>query len=206
MGVFDNFKLLRDDMLNNGWIIDSFPFQYKNRDYIVLAKLYQHNERRPEFSLMKVDILRQDDISINITLHLNANGFIIGAKELREFFGIEYAKNIGDILQQFNQNFALFVPTRVTPNKPQYLKDAMVKSLSKSDSEDPDKLYCFDVKRNAINKNRTPFNDNKTKLLRPDLYLIFQADQTISFCYSADKKQEENDGEILRKFTIRNQA
>lgn len=206
MSVFENFKLLKADMVANGWVIEAFSFKYKNHDYIVLAKLYQGDERRPDYALMKVEMLRQDDINISITTPVNVNGFMIGAKKLRDFFGIEYAENLGDILQQFNENFAKFIPVQVIPNKPELLKDAMVSSLSKSDSENPDKLYCFDVRRNSINRRRTPFNDNKTKLLRPSLYFMFKDDQTVSFCYSSESERVETDGEILKKFSSRSKT
>lgn len=43
----------------------------------------------------------------------------------------------------------------------------MVNSLSQSDAEDPNKIYCFSVKRIC---KRSPFNNNKARLLRPKLY------------------------------------
>ncbi|MBE7215185.1 DUF6037 family protein [Shewanella benthica] len=203
MSVFDNFRLLKEDMVDNGWVIDAFPFKYKNYDYIVLAKLYQDNERIPQFALMKTKIMRRDDVSINITIPVNVNGFIIRTQELREFFGIEYTPNLGEILKQFTENFATFIPPKVTLNKPDWLKDPMVGDLSSSDSENPNRLFCFNVRRNGTNRNRTPFNDNKTRLLRPNLYSLFCDDQTVSFCYSSESEQEETDEEILAKFSRR---
>lgn len=75
--------------------------------------------------------------------------------------------------------------------------------MSQSDSQDPNKLYCYAVRRNPIGQKRTPFNDNKTRLLRPSLYTEFEGDSSISFCYSADINDEEGDAEIIEKFTIR---
>lgn len=45
MSVFESFKLLKVDMIASGWVIEAFPFNYKNRDYIVLAKLYEDGEK-----------------------------------------------------------------------------------------------------------------------------------------------------------------
>ena len=44
----------------------------------------------------------------------------------------------------------------------------MVEILSKSDSEDPNKIYCNRVGGN--NGSRSDFDSAKTKLLRPSLY------------------------------------
>ncbi|PZP48328.1 MAG: hypothetical protein DI598_10080 [Pseudopedobacter saltans] len=199
--VFENFKLLKKDMEENKWIIEAFTFVYKKNDYIVLTKLYIKNEEKPEFSLMKVEFLRAENISISLTLPVNVNGFITtDIKSLRDFFKIEYAQNMKDLLTQFNQFFSNFIPTKINPNKPNSLIDAMVVSLSKNDSEDPYKIYCFTVKRNPNSQNRTPFNDNKSRLLRPKLYDKFKDETTISFCYSLNKVDERSDEYIIKKF------
>lgn len=65
----------------------------------------------------------------------------------------------------------------------------MIRLLGGSDSENPDKIYCYAVKRNSKQKDgileeRTPFNDNKTKIIRPSLYERLGDDNNLSFCYS----------------------
>lgn len=203
MSVFENFKLLKKDMIDKGWVIEGFPFNYKNCDYIVLAKLYQEGEKKPQYAIMKVDILKSNNIDNHITVPVNINGFLIKAQQLREFFNIDYAENLGDILSQFNEYFAHFIPTQVTLGKPQELIDVMIRSLSKSDSEDPNKLYCYDVRRNPEGQKRTPFNDNKTRLRRSNLYVAFESDPSISFCYSTDINHEKTDAQIIEKFINR---
>ena len=56
---------------------------------------------------------------------------------------------------------------------------------------------------NPYNVNRTQFNDNKTKILRPNLYLKFKEELAISFCYSNEKNDEKTDEEILLNFSKR---
>lgn len=77
----------------------------------------------------------------------------------------------------------------------------MVRSLSISDSEDPKKIYCTKVRRNPIGSQRTQFNSDKTKFLRKSLFDEFGDDKSISFCYSADKSQENDDVTIIRNFS-----
>src|SRR3990167_1532914 len=117
MNVFDSFKLLKNDMIDKGWVIDAFPFNYKDCDYIVLAKLYQEGEKKPQYALMKVEILKSENIDERLTAPVNANGFLIEAKPLREFFNIEYGGNLGDLLSQFNAYFSQFIPTHVNLGK-----------------------------------------------------------------------------------------
>jgi hypothetical protein len=206
MNVFENFKLLKLDMITNGWVIDAFPFRYKNYDYIVLAKLYQEGEKKPKYALLKAEILKLDDVNKSLTIPANTNGFMADAKTLREFFDIDYSENIGDILCQFNECFSGFIPTKVNSEKSEVLKDVMANSLSKSDSQDPNKVYCFAIKRNPNKEKRTSFNDNKSRLLRSSLYFKFKDEKTVSFCYSSDNEREKTDVEIIENFSNRSKG
>ncbi|NHX33002.1 hypothetical protein HA388_23660, partial [Escherichia coli] len=131
------------------------------------------------------------------------NGFIIETKLLRAFFDIEYGENLGNLLSQFNEYFAQFIPTHITLDKSPHIEEAMVTSLSKSDSQDPNKRFCYGVMRNPDGRGRSPFNDNKTRLLRPTLYPEFCDDLSISFCYSIDSKDEKSDSVIIKNFANR---
>lgn len=203
MSVFESFKLLKTDMVANGWVIEAFPFNYKNRDYIVLAKLYEDGEKKPKYALMKVEILKSEKINERLVSAVNANGFMTEAKLLRAFFDIEYGENLGNLLSQFNEYFAQFIPTHVSLGKSPYVEEAMVISLSKSDSQDPNKRFCYGVMRNSDGRQRTPFNDNKTRLLRPTLYPEFSSDLSISFCYSTDANDHKSDAVIIQNFSNR---
>lgn len=134
---------------------------------------------------------------------VNANGFMTEAKLLRAFFDIEYGENLGNLLSQFNEYFAQFIPTHVSLGKSPYVEEAMVISLSKSDSQDPNKRFCYGVMRNSDGRQRTPFNDNKTRLLRPTLYPEFSSDLSISFCYSTDANDHKSDAVIIQNFSNR---
>ena len=198
-GVFEKFKLLRTNMEINGWVIEAFNFKYKNIEYVVLAKLYQG--KKPKYALLETEIIKLNDCKESKIIPVNSNGFMTDAMTLRNFFGIDYAKNLGNILDQFNQYFSKFIPTEVNLKKTKEIKEIMIRSLSKSDSENPNKIYCFSVRRNPNNGRRTLYNDNKTKLLRPNLYFKLKDEQTISFCYSENMNDEQTDEEILLRFS-----
>lgn len=84
----------------------------------------------------------------------------------------------------------------------------MVHSLSNSDAEKPNKIYCYKVRRNPNRLDGEPgqrsiFNDNKTRLLRPELYQKLYRDNTLSFCYSDDPQDEKSDEDIITNWTKR---
>ncbi|MCI9407047.1 MAG: hypothetical protein HFK06_01670 [Clostridia bacterium] len=206
MNVLSKVHFLRQKMIENGWSITCFNFSYKQVDFIVLAKLYI-NEKIPKFAVLKFDFIKSDDLNEHLEIPVNERGLILKTNSekaaMRSFFNIEWAENIGDIFKQFNTYLIECVPIQLKECLTENEKYAMVKSLSKSDSEDPKKIYCFAVRRNPLNKDKTPqkrsvFNDNKTRLLRPSLYKKLCADKTLSFCYSLDRNEEKTDTEILK--------
>ncbi|ELB2162910.1 hypothetical protein QNZ85_004752 [Vibrio parahaemolyticus] len=202
MNIFENFKLLKLDMEEKGWIIDAFSFSFKKVDYIVLVKLFQNNEvKKNEFALLKVEFLKVHNINDNLAIEANVRELFTDAKTLRKYFNIAWSDNIGEILSQFQQHFAKFIPKEVISSKSKLFEKAIIKSLSESDSEDPDKVYCYGVRRNPNKEKRTVFNDNKTKLLRSKLHEKFQNDDSISFCYSKDDEREKSDSEIIMNFS-----
>lgn len=201
--MLENLKLLKSDMKEKGWTICSFVFIYKKIEYIVLVKRFVGRERRTaEYSLVKLHFMRSDDLSHELQVEANSQRLFVDAKTLREFFGIEYASNLGSILHQFTEQLGRSVPPVVPASSDisKIEKNAMVYSLSRSDAEDPNKIYCTHVRRNPNNGERSIFNSDKTKLLRPLLYDKLQNERHISFCYSVDKDRERTDSEILKHF------
>lgn len=201
MGL-ENLKQLKDDMSNKGWTICSFIFTYKAIKYIVLVKRFVGTERRVDkFALVKLHFMKSGNLEDDLQVEANSRRLIIGAQQLREFFGIEYRDNLGDILQEFTERLGRVIPMQIPEQISELEKNAMVQSLSRSDSEDPNKIYCNKVRRNPNGGQRSEFNSDKTKLLRRSLYNYFSNDESISFCYYADEYMENDDETILRNFS-----
>lgn len=181
-------------------------FEYKNIRYIVLIKLYLKDEVKPQYALLKLHFMRENDFHYDLEIPANVSKLKTEAKTLREFFGIAFSSNLGDILYQFAENLGKHIPTKIPKITTDNEKRAMVYSLSQSDAEDPNKIYCFKVRRNPIKIDgtlgkRSPFNDNKTRLLRKDLYQKLGTDDTLSFCYSSNPLDEKSDEEIILNWT-----
>ncbi|AIQ16601.1 hypothetical protein H70357_07900 [Paenibacillus sp. FSL H7-0357] len=201
--IFENLKLLKKDMEDRGWVIDSFIFSYNNEDFIVLVKLFVGNEKKKEkYALVKLEFLRQSDLNSSLQVEANSNALFIDTKTLREYFKIEYNENLGDILRQFKEYFSRFIPIEVVEDKSDDQLRVIVAYLSKSDSENPNKLYCYQVRRNGYKSDgtlaqRSFYNDNKTRILRRILYTKLKNEKNISFCYSENKNDENTDEIIL---------
>lgn len=200
--MLENLKSLKEDMKNNGWTICSFIFKYKNKNYIVLVKRFVRNVQRIlKYALVKLEFMKETDLTDLLEVEANSNGLLIDAKTLREYFGIEYSNNLGDIINQFSNQLGDSIPTNIKMNISDIEKQAMVRSLNMSDSEDSEKIYCTMVHRNPKGKKRSEFNSDKTKLLRSELFKYFKDDESISFCYSKEPEKENNDATILKNFS-----
>jgi hypothetical protein len=199
--VLENLKALKNDMVNKKWTICSFIFNYKEIEYIVLVKRFVGAEKRiSKYALVKLHFMKLNDLNDDLQVEANICGLIIEPKELRKYFGIKNQKNLGEILHQFAEYFGGVIPLAVREKISIIEKNAMVQSLSKSDSEDPNKIYCTKVRRNPNGGQRSEFNSDKTKLLRRALFKHFYNNPEISFCYSLDSTKENDDATILKNF------
>lgn len=202
--MLEKLKSLKEDMKKNGWTICSFIFKYKNKNYVVLVKRFVGSVKRiSEYALVELEFMKENDLSDVLEVEANSNRLLIDAKTLREYFGIEYSDNLGDIINQFSNQLGDSIPANIKVNVSGIEKQAMVRSLSVSDSEDPEKIYCTMVRRNPKGKKRSEFNSDKTKLLRGELFKFFKDDESISFCYSKEVEKENDDATILKNFSKR---
>ena len=200
--MLSKFKQLKEDMEKNDWTITSFLFTYKSIKYVVLVKRFIDNvKKRDPYALVKLDFFKANDLSCTLSAEANSKKILIDARTLREYFGIEYSENLGDILMQFSKRFGESIPISVSNQFSELQIGLMIKSLSKSDSEDPNKVFCYKVRRNPKGQMRSLFNADKTKILRLSLFNYFQEDKSISFCYSTDKNDENDDATILYNFS-----
>ena len=175
-----NLHLLKADMEKKGWMIDSFKFRYKKINYIALVILFSPDEPKDKYALVQLDFLNAANVNHHLLVSANAGGIMLSAEELRMFFGIRYAENLGDILQQFTELLGFQVPEKVSDSKTNTEKQAITHKMTQTGCEEPDKVYCYTVKRNPVildektgEKNqtkRTPENDSKTRMLRRTLY------------------------------------
>lgn len=208
MKPLNNLKILKLDMEKHGWVISSFLFVYKNINYIVLVKLYLKDDNKPNYALLKLHFIKEVDFNDDLEVPANTCYLMTNPKTLREYFGIEYSDNLGDILNQFSEHLGKYIPTKVKQKITDKEKQAMVRSLSNSDAEAPNKIYCYKVLRNRNKSDgtpgqRSPFNDNKTRILRPELYEKLHSDNTLSFCYSTNPLDLKNDETIILNWTKR---
>ena len=208
-----NLHLLKADMEQKGWMIDSFKFSFKKINYIVLVILFAPGEPKAKYALVQLDFLNSANFKHHLLVSANAGGIMLSAEELRRFFGIRFSENLGDILQQFTELLGFHIPEKVSVSKTKIEQIAITHKMTQTGCEEPDKIYCYTVKRNPIivdaktgekkQTKRTEENDSKTRMLRRTLYDRLGKDASISFCYSNDPAMSRTDEEIISNWTAR---
>ncbi|UYX55962.1 DUF6037 family protein (plasmid) [Bacillus thuringiensis] len=207
LAILGNLKDLKNDMEKKGWCIDSFLFKYKMQEFIVLVKLYINGKGpvKPKYALLQLEFLKKGNINDKLLVPANSASLLEDASTLRDYFGIDFGTDVGDAIQSFYRQLSLYIPTEVNTKKTTDQERAMVESLSNSDKDDPNKIYCYSVRRNSETKSgrfgeRSPYNDNKARILRPTLYNKLKNDIHLSFNFSADPEKCEDNDTILHNW------
>ncbi|WP_431462713.1 DUF6037 family protein [Lactobacillus crispatus] len=197
-GYLSNLALLKEDMVAKDWTIASFSFTYKGIRYVVLIRRFVSPvKRKCQYALVQLEFMHYDNINNNYVVEANKNQLLDDVKSIRKYFGIEYRQNLGDLMKQFSQTLNKAIPTKVPTQYNSIQLDCLNRSLSQSDSQDPNKKYCYGTMLNPTGKLRSPFNSDKIKLYRPILFQKLKSAARLSFCYSDDPKMEKTDGEII---------
>lgn len=127
----------------------------KNKNYIVLVKRFVGTVKREDrYALVKLEFMKENDLTDLLKVEANSSKLIIDTKTLREYFRVEYSNNLRDIIKQFSNQLGSSIPANININVTDIEKQAMVRSLSISDSEDPEKVYCTMMRRNLQGKKR----------------------------------------------------
>lgn len=210
MSLLSNFKLLRDDMIKNDWVITAFTFPYKKQNYVVLVKVIDReiDKNIPEYAILKLEFINIEvqGEQRSLTVYANSSTLFLDIKTLRKFFGIDWGTNLGNLRQQFYQSLAVHIPTKANPNLDEVQKEEAFRSLSISESEDPEKRFCYAVRRNpknsgGTNQQRSPYNSNKMRLANKELYDYFAADTGISFLFTKNQtRANKTNREIINQF------
>ena len=155
------------------WVIDSFLFEYKKEDYVVILKSNNDTERKPsEYAKVKLGFIRANNIKESIQayadfyeIHFNSSD------EFANFFNINRGNANRNLFVDFSEIFSKFIP-----DKKYEEKQGLIQRIqgSRCEGNNPNAIYCYDVRRNGETdgrKNtRSKANSNKAYTLRRSLY------------------------------------
>ena len=189
---FKNLPKLLSSMEKKEWVIDSFLFNYKKEDYVVILKLYSDTERKPsEYAKVKLEFIRANNINESIQAYA-------------DFFEVHF-----NSLNEFADFFNINKGTAFIPDKKHEEKQGLIQQLqgSRCEGNNPNSIYCYDVRRNGETdgrKNtRSKENSNKAFTLRRSLYEKYKEDKNLSFFFSDELNDEKTDEEIIKQVAAR---
>ncbi|MDQ0970314.1 hypothetical protein QFZ31_000192 [Neobacillus niacini] len=172
--LFKSLPLLLKDMEEKSWIIDSFPFRYKEEQYIVILTRYRENESKPSnYAKAKVEFVRRNNTNNSIMGYIDFFKVrFYSVKDFCDFFGVERGNANRDLFEDFSQIFSNFIPKEKIIDKSE-IENKLIGS--RAEGNNPNAIYCYDVRRNGRNKDGSPNkrsieNSNKAQSLRRKLY------------------------------------
>ncbi|MFB7158917.1 MULTISPECIES: DUF6037 family protein [unclassified Lysinibacillus] len=199
MSALVNLRSLRDDMRSKGENFDIFDFSYNGKSYFVIVKVFDQKDK-PKHALVKLVFLRVEDVADKFEAWANVNGLDRKSKDIRNYFHIPYHEGgVSDALQRLYKALGSNIPTIFNKKrKDDSDKNAALSNyVISSDPTDPNKKYCFGVMKTG---GRSPFNDEKTQLLRKNLYIALGDIKELSFLYSTDPSKEKDDPTIIQNY------
>lgn len=152
---FKNLPLLLNDMERKEWIIDSFLFKYKKEKYIVILTLYNDTERKPhKYAKAKVEFIKNNNTNHSIKGYVDFYEVRFNnVKEFCDFFGVESGNAMRDLFKDFSQIFSDFIPTEKTIEKSEIERKLIG---SRAEGNNPNAVYCYDIRRNGRKTDGSP--------------------------------------------------
>lgn len=189
-----NIPILLKNLRDNAWHITSFLFRYKNITYIVLFEDLKYLTLQQSNYCVMLTFIDSSNIERTLSVKANSSCFEFCVKEFREYFNIEYSDNLGDVFHQFYIYFNKVIPLNVNLHQTQLERELVINKLNQRDNDNS--TCCYAVKRNPVvngkQYRRSIFNDEKCRLLNPELYEYFKNDKTISFCFRNENALSTN--------------
>lgn len=199
---FKNLPKLLKDIQEKGWRIDSFLFEYNGVKTIAIITLYENDDKKTsKYAVAKIEFVMRKDTTKSI------NGYIdfyeVHFKDYYEFirfFNINVTGERRDLFIDFAEYFSKKIPDRKIVQKNDEIERVVL--ARRTDPNDPDAIYCKEVRRNGrfsdgTPHHRSPENSNKAELLRENLYLKYKEELNYSFYFSTKPEDERTDEEIM---------
>ena len=199
---FENLPSLLRDMEEKEWIVESFPFEYNGKKTIAILRRYEVEGKKPApYATAEIEFVNRDNITLSIEGYMDFyEVHFKSAAEFFRFWGVRPSGSMRDVFKDFANVLARFIPKSKTVEKGDKLEKMVL--ASRTDPNDPDAVYCCDVRRDGTRKDgtlkeRSTANSNKAELLCPNLYAKYKMDRNLSFVFSRDPAKERSDEEIM---------
>ncbi|EMJ4211535.1 hypothetical protein RD728_002311 [Enterococcus faecalis] len=212
IGLFwENLKSLLSDMKEKGWNITGCSFDYNEHEFVALISRAEEDLKEFPLATSKIIIYKDSNLNEELVCYSLEHWLHVDVPRFYNFFELKGSNNIP--FKKILARFIRFLDKGISPTFKKDVKveinQAILKYVSVSDSDDPDKLYCFSVGHSRKRKNgepgrRSSFNTEKTKRLRETLFEKLGKFEELSFRYTKNPLKEKEDWEIIRNFENRN--
>lgn len=201
--LLDRIPKLIDSLRLHKWHLTVFKISFREIEYIVIFEDMQHFPHPDKYFVAKLTFIKNDGTNEELEVYANANRMNISLSDFARYFKIVGNGSFYvDIIKIFYKKFNEQMPDEFRDIENGYL-DYAVNIINNYEGNNG--RCCYDARRNHMQnstteyKNRTIFNTEKTKLLRPTLFDKIGDDEHISFYYR--EQNDLKDNEILEKLS-----
>lgn len=208
-----NVTQLRNSLREAGYCMTAFTFEFNYVECFVIFEDARALGREAKYVSVILTFRDLNDADHFVEVTANAGGIDLDSsnkREFYEFFHIKYGE-FNDFWKRFNEELNAAIPPLFIEPENDKIVNVVTHQLGvRTNEPDPNAIYCYSAYRLPVDSrtgkqmHRSPFMDQKTRMLRPRLYerIHAETEPTITFRYSADDSRDLLDEDILRQFAL----
>lgn len=211
--VWENLKTYISAMKVEKRTFSGFEFRFKTSVYIGVLSITENDLKENKYAIAKIFIYK-NNLTNSLIVYPTWKDMSISPNiaAFYSFFEIDTAYNgnhFKELKKIFMSNVDSFVPSKFQHTLNRDVEELVVNTIVANDPKDPNKRYCTGIKLNGLKsdgkrKQRTDYNDEKSRFIKPELYEIVGNHKEISFNYSKNIEDKNDDPEILHRFIANN--
>jgi|GEM_PF-4579130 hypothetical protein len=207
-----HIKDLRNDMINKGWSICVFDCHFNGKEYFVTFEIADDVLKTDNYAVAVLTFHDVHDLERTLEVKANSAGLDGDDNNIIEYFGIDDKRGSGDFCWELYQCLDRDMPAAFLLPVDDIRRNVVLQQIDgRLNSEHNNGRICYSVRRlgrkiDGTPEARSPFIDDKTKMLYGPLYKTLRADRdtSITFCYHEDGERVSNE-ELIRSFMRREQ-
>lgn len=206
--AFTDLRELRRLMTDQQIAVYSIRFHYNQVHCFMAICLLTEEERSKaqyQFALVRIRIMKQNNLLDYIDCPANTNGLDIRQGALRQFFNIQYDPNgTGQWLPDLTTHIGVAIQPVIFPEDAQQ-RYASIHTVCQHEGRDPNRIFPHHLLRHLPDENghchhRTEYNSQLARLQFPTVFPIYENETTVSFAFTDNEDDSVDERVAYARF------
>lgn len=195
--AFTDLRNLRQEMQRQQIAVYSIRFVYNGIHCFIAICLLTGEDRDKEkyhYALVRIRIMKQDDLSDFLDCPANSNGLDIRHGALRQFFNIDFDPSgtgvwFPDLITRIGDAIN---PVMLPQDNIQ--QQVNLHTICQHENRDPNRIYPHHLLRHTQDtdgncRHRTAYNSELARIQFPTVFPIYENDTTVSFAFTDNEAE-----------------